>query len=62
MRSGPDLLAKLTGRRKEEYGREWVKNIGGAIAGDGKGMEEKQKGDRHRPHVRSAGTFQPWLR
>jgi len=24
--SRPDLLARLKGRRKEEYGREWVKH------------------------------------
>jgi len=61
--ASPDLLVKFKGRRKEEYGREWVKHAWVEQQREtGKGWREK---DEDRPHVRdllqlsSRGCAQP---
>jgi len=46
--SSPDLLAEFKGRRKEELGREWVKQ-GGTTTGDGEGTAEEKGGSAPTP-------------
>jgi len=51
--SRPDLLAKLKGRRKEEYGKEWVKRGWGSKGRQGLREGRRRKKGIGSPHVRS---------
>jgi len=48
--SRTDLLAKLNGRRKEEYGREWVKHGWSNNGRWGRGRRGKGRGSASTPH------------
>ena len=56
-----DLRSTFKGEGKKS-GKWNGWKMGGAITGDGEGIEEEKEGGRHSSTLRSPPTFQPWWR